>query len=127
MNETKNAAPVVGHRSGGGMDCGEQFISPNFYSITPARSFQGISGLLGRGQGAAVKLKYLERATGKDNRTVRLLIRAERFDGHPICSDNWNGYFLPACELERTACVLSMRHRAQEILRAADAIERATL
>ncbi|WP_242972709.1 hypothetical protein [Pseudoflavonifractor sp. An184] len=43
----------------------------------------------------------------------------------PICADNLTGYYLPATQEERTACVCSMRHRAGEIMRTARAIERA--
>ena len=51
--------------------------------------------------------------------------RRERREGRPILADNATGYYLPATEHERAACVRSMRHRAREIERAAEAIERA--
>lgn len=50
--------------------------------------------------------------------------RRERREGRPILADNATGYYLPATEHERAACVRSMRHRAAEILAAARAIER---
>lgn len=46
-------------------------------------------------------------------------IERERREGRPILADN----AIPATEHERTACVRSMRHRAGEILRTAQAIE----
>ena len=64
------------------------------------------------------------RLTGLDGRTVRLMIERERREGRPILADNATGYYLPATEHERAACVRSMRHRAAEILAAARAIER---
>ena len=60
-----------------------------------------------------------------DGRTVRLMIERERRAGTPICADNLSGYYLPATEDERAACVRSMRHRAGEIMRTARAIEQA--
>jgi hypothetical protein len=59
-----------------------------------------------------------------DGRTIRLMIQRERLEGIPICADNLTGYFLPSTEDEKTACVRSMRHRAGEIMRTAQAIER---
>ena len=40
-------------------------------------------------------------------------------------ADNATGYYLPATEHERAACVRSMRHRAGEIMKSAQAIEQA--
>ncbi len=67
--------------------------------------------------------RELERLTGLDGRTVRLLIERERRKGVPILADNATGYYLPANEEEKAACVRSMQHRAKEILRTARAIE----
>lgn len=58
-------------------------------------------------------------------RTVRAMISAERRAGAAILSDNATGYYLPANEEEKARFVRSMRHRAKEILCAADAVERA--
>ena len=52
------------------------------------------------------------------------MIHAERLHGTPILANNRSGYYLPANTSERARCVSSMRHRAGEIERAADAIER---
>ena len=54
---------------------------------------------------------------------VRLMIEQERRSGTPICTDNLTGYYLPATEEEKAACVRSMRHRAREIMKTARAIE----
>ena len=62
--------------------------------------------------------------TKLDGRTVRAMIAAERLAGVPILSDNSTGYFLPGNKGERERFVRSMRHRAREIERAADAIEK---
>nr|DAM38765.1 MAG TPA: Late embryogenesis abundant protein [Caudoviricetes sp.] len=52
------------------------------------------------------------------------MISAERRAGAAILSDNVTGYYLPANKEEKARFVRSMRHRAQEILSAADAVER---
>ena len=84
-----------------------------------------IADLLSYGQENAIPRRHLEKLTGLDGRTVRLLIERERRGGVPILSDNMTGYYLPATEYEKAACVHSMRHRAGEIMKSAQAIERA--
>lgn len=53
------------------------------------------------------------------------MIERERREGRPILADNATGYYLPATKYERAACVRSMRHRAGEIMKSAQAIEQA--
>lgn len=83
-----------------------------------------ITDLLSHGQANAVPLRDLVGITGLDGRTVRTMISAERRAGAAILSDNVTGYYLPANEEEKARFVRSMRHRAKEILCAADAVER---
>ena len=75
------------------------------------------------GRENAITRRDLERLTGLDGRSVRLLIERERRAGTPILADSTNGYFLPATDDERAACVRSLRHRAREILLTAKALE----
>ena len=82
-----------------------------------------VSELLNRGRENAVPLRHLKKLMETDGRTVRLMIQQERLSGMPICADNLTGYYLPATEEEKSACVRSMRHRAGEIMRTARAIE----
>ena len=84
-----------------------------------------VSELLNRGRENAVPLRHLKKLMETDGRTVRLMIQQERLSGMPICADNLTGYYLPANEEEKSACVRSMRHRAAEIMRTARAIEQA--
>lgn len=86
-----------------------------------------ISVFLNRGQENSVSLTQLQQWTGLDKRVIRQRIAAERFRGIPILADNQTGYFLPATEEERRRCVQSMRHRAKEIYKAAEAIETADI
>lgn len=79
-----------------------------------------ITDLLSHGQANAVPLRDLEGITGLDGRTVRAMISAERRAGAAILSDNVTGYYLPANEEEKARFVRSMRHRAKEILCAAE-------
>lgn len=90
--------------------------------ITQAPGGQwGIADLLLPGRENAIPRRELERLTGLDGRTVRLMIERERREGRPILADN----AIPATEHERAACVRSMRHRADEIRKTAEAIDRA--
>lgn len=83
-----------------------------------------VSDLLSRGRENAVPLRHLMAITGADGRSIREKIAAERLAGVPILSDNSTGYYLPGNEGERERFVRSMWHRAQEIERAAEAVER---
>ena len=79
--------------------------------------------LVGAEQG--LHLRDLARITRLSEREVRQMIQAERLRGIPILSNNQDGYFLPGDEAERSAFVRSMRHRADEIHKAAEAVEKA--
>lgn len=93
---------------------------------TAADGGQGVvSSLLMEGRSNALHLADLVRLTGWPERDVRKAIQRERQRGSPILSDNKNGYFLPQSEVEKVQFVRSMRHRAKEILCAADAVEMA--
>lgn len=100
--------------------------NPAYKRTTSAPSGQlHIADYLSRGRGSAITARELERLTNLDGRSVRLLIERERRSGTPILSDCASGYFLPATDDERAACVRSLRHRAREILVTARAIEQA--
>ncbi len=81
-----------------------------------------ISDLLSSGRENAVPLRHLVKLTKQDGRIVRRRIAAERLAGVPILADNQTGYYLPATAAEAQRCIRSMRHRAKEIERAAEAI-----
>ena len=93
---------------------------------TAADGGQGVvSSLLMEGRSNALHLADLVRLTGWPERDVRKAIQRERQRGSPILSDNKTVYFMPQSEVEKVQFVRSMRHRAKEILCAADAVERA--
>ena len=83
-----------------------------------------ISRLLSHGRENAVPLRHLTAMTKLDGRTVLVMIAEERLAGAPILADNSTGYFLPASEDEKAQFIRSMKHRAKEIERAAEAIEK---
>lgn len=101
------------------------FTNPvNKFTTAAPGGQRSIAELLGVGAENGMTRRELERLTGLDGRSVRLLIERERREGVPILADNASGYFLPASEDERAACVRSMRHRAAEILITAWAVEK---
>ena len=124
----KNTRPAGG-TAGRAMETGsaswaDTTSKPQFTPNGPGGQ-RKIADLLSYGQENAVPRRHLEKLTGLDGRTVRLMIERERREGVPILADNATGYYLPATEHERAACVRSMRHRAGEIMKSARAIERA--
>lgn len=105
-------------------DTGQSAVSAVQYT-TERKPRQGvIADLLSSGEEHAVPLAHLVMLTGWDARVVRKEIERERRQGIPILSNNATGYYLPADEAERAAFVASMRSRAREIMRTADAVER---
>lgn len=124
--EKKRARPSVG--APGRAEAGVNHEDGNSRNkhITQGPSGQRkVADLLSHGRENAIPRRELERLTGLDGRTVRLMIERERREGRPILADNATGYYLPATEYERAACVRSMRHRAGEVMKSAQAIEQA--
>ncbi len=127
MGEKRKAAPVVetGDGGAGQFVIADVLLSRQQYNTGPRQAQGAISALLLPGAGNAVPLRRLAAMIGRDERDVRRAIRRERLAGVPILADNRSGYFLPACGEELAGCVRSLRHRARQILAAADAIEAA--
>lgn len=94
---------------------------------TPASAGQGvhIADFLSHGAENGTGLRNLVSVTGLSEREVRKIIQRERLAGVPILSDNLSGYFLPDNNEEIVRCVISLRNRAGEILRTANAISKA--
>ena len=125
MGERKETAQVLQHLGG----IGEQIVIDGIFSESKYKGknmkTQGISALLMRGEANAIPLHDLKRISGLDGRIIRRMIQDERQNGTCICVNNKDGYFLAETEAERARCVASMRHRAAEVNRTANAIERA--
>lgn len=126
--ENEKAAPGVTSTEDGGeqtrLDGFDEL--PASESITRPYKAQGvIAPLLLHGETNAIPLGVLETLTGLDRRLIRRRIQAERQAGVCICVNNRDGYFLAENEAERARCVASMRRRAAEVYRTADAIARA--
>lgn len=128
MRENKKARPTVGAaeqaKTGNVL---EDSYSRDHCTSNPVAGQIKISDFLSTGQENAIPLRHLKEVMGTDGRTVRLMIQRERLAGVPILADNQTGYFLPANEDDQQRCVRSMKHRAGEIIKTAQAIERGRL
>lgn len=124
--ETKENARPVAPTTGQAVGTVQHIFQLDFNPLAAGNQL-GISSFLRPGQENSVSLTQLQQWTGLDKRVIRQRIAAERFMGVPILADNKTGYFLPATEEERKRCVQSMRHRAKEIYKAAEAIETADI
>lgn len=122
MNKHKKARPAVG--AAGQAERESHWASGNSQNDFTTGSGT-ISSLLLRGRDNALPLQHLKAVTSLDGRSVRLMIERERRAGIPILADNASGYYLPADDAERAEFVRSMRHRAQEIMKTAQAVEEA--
>ena len=121
MSENKNAhsAAATTERAAGD-NAGRKIPQDDYTTGTGP-----ISRLLSHGRENAIPLRHLTAMTKLDGRTVRAMITAERLAGVPILSDNSTGYYLPGDDAEKMQFIRSMKHRAKEIERAAEAIEKA--
>ena len=126
IHGTKNTRPAGGTARRAKQE--KHQTSDNSYSQNTTNQSGGqagtISGLLLHGAENGLPLRDLSRVVGTDPRIVRQMIHNERRQGVPILSNSKDGYYLPACEDEKEACVRQMRGRAREILAAAAGIER---
>ena len=121
MSAKENARPTVG--AAGQAERESHWASGN--SRDDSNTWNGpISSLLMRGQENAIPLRQIVKLTGINGRVVRGMISEERLNGTPILSYNATGYYLPASEDEKVRFIRSMKHRAKEIERAAEAIEK---
>lgn len=127
MTKNENTRPGAGtpERAAETAACGRAAISYGYLTTTATGRQRKVSDFLSHGRENAVPLRHLKKLMETDGRTIRLTIQQERLAGTPICADNLTGYYLPATEEEKTTCVRSLRHRAEEIMKAARAIERA--
>lgn len=127
MTKNENTRPGAGtpERAAETATCGRAAISYGYLTTTATGRQRKVSDFLSHGRENAVPLRHLKKLMETDGRTIRLTIQQERLAGTPICADNLTGYYLPATEEEKTACVRSLRHRAGEIMKTARAIERA--
>lgn len=124
MSDKKRTRPSVGAlgRAEAGVNHAEGY-SHRQHTTQSSDGQRKIADLLSYGQENGLHLRDLVKLTGWPEREVRAQIHRERRKHIPILSNNRDGYYLPGDEQERAACVYSMRHRAAEILAAAEAIE----
>ena len=127
MTKNENTRPGAGtpERAAETAACGRAAISYGYLTTTATGRQRKVSDFLSHGRENAVPLRHLKKLMETDGRTIRLTIQQERLAGTPICADNLTGYYLPATDEEKTACVRSLRHRGGKIMKTARAIERA--
>lgn len=130
MNENKRSRPSAA-TPGRQMETGTfSGAATSTYQNTTHRTGRQpgkIERLLSHGAENAVPLQHLVKLTELPARQVRQLIQAERLRGVPILADNQNGYFLPDSKADVDNFVRSMYHRAYEITRAANAVQRGAM
>ena len=127
MCKRKIAAPVLAHWERQTETGTYGRTSTSIYQNTtqrPRRQPGKIEQLLPHGAENAVPLQHLVTLTALPARQVRQLIQVERLRGVPILADNHSGYFLPGTPRDVEEFARSMRHRAEEIIRAANAVQR---
>lgn len=126
MNQNKKEAhPDTAMSGRARMEAGtEQTTTSTSNDTTPTPPPQAVkvSDFLSRGEAHALPLKHLKELLHLDGRKIRLMIRAERLHGTPICENSQSGYYLPSSTGERDLCAKRLRHRAAQIIKVADAI-----
>lgn len=128
MSEKKGTRPDVGASERAKMEAGtEQTTTSTSKFTTPAPRGQKISDYLSHGQAHAIPLRQLRATLGLSGRIIRLMIRAERLGGTPICEDSKSGYYLPQNADERDLCAKRLRHRSAQIAKVADTIAAADI
>ncbi len=128
MNTNKKslAGAATPNQAGNAKDTDNDQRKSHSYSTADQEQKQEgfIAQFLLAGAGQGLHLRDLVKMTGRTEREVRQMIQAERLRGIPILADNKSGYYLPSSGEEKAAFVRSMRHRADEIHRAAEAVEK---
>lgn len=120
--QTRPTAATVEQVEGGAGLAGASVSTTD--NTTAAESRQiGIAGLLSHGADHGVTLHHLEQITGLPGREIRKQIQLERLQHIPILANNRSGYYLAGNEVERERFVRSMKRRAAEIVKAAEAVE----
>lgn len=126
MNRHKKSRPSVtapGRQAETGTFSGATTSATQHITRERVRQPGIIERLLSPGAENALPLRHLVKLTGLPARQVRQLIQAERLHGTPILADNHSGYFLPGTPRDVEEFARSMRHRAEEIIRAANAVQ----
>ena len=108
-NKTRPSVGALGRAVETGSASRADTTSNHDSTTSIPRAQAKIADLLLPGRENAIPRRELEKLTGLDGRTVRLMIERERREGSPILADN----AIPATEHERAACV---RHRAAEAI-----------
>lgn len=126
MNAKENAptGTAIPMSAGAEKAAGNTSIPISNYTTGAAHGQPLIADFLGHDRESARKGWELCAALHMDSRTLRQQIERERRAGALIVSDNKNGYWLTDDPAEAQAFARSMRHRARQIVKIAQAVER---
>lgn len=133
MSTKKNARPdiAVSERAKEPGQASRQGRTSTSHDTTASPQGQAvkIADFLSNGEAHAIPLRHLRDLLHLPARTVRLMIRQERLSGVPILESSraTGGYYLPKSTNERDLCAKRLRHRAAQIIKAADAIAAADI
>lgn len=103
---------------------GRAAISNSHHTTAAVRQIK-IADFLSHGAENGITLRHLEKMTGLPGREVRREIERERRAVELIISDNRNGYFLTDDPAEAKRFARSMKCRADQIIKTAQAVETA--
>lgn len=126
MNTKEKTRPTAAtvERAGAEKAAGNTSIPISQYTTDPGHGQPSIADYLGHDRESARKGRELCAALDMDSRTLRQRIEVERRRGAAIVADNRSGYWLTNDPAEAQALVRSMRARAREILKTAQAVEK---
>lgn len=122
--KSRPSAATPGRQVENGTFSGDTTSTAQFTTQERERQPGTIERLLSPGAENALPLHHLVKLTGLPARQVRQLIQAERLRGAQILADNQHGYFLPESKADVEEFSRSMLHRAYQIIRAANAVQR---
>lgn len=129
MSDSEKVALPVGDATGKaeiGAGLGKSSTSTNDFTTATGCRQTLISELLPTGKENAVPLRHIKQMVDLPGREIRRQIQAEREQHVPIVSDR-RGYYLAATTWEKERFVRGMKRRAAEIVKVAEAVEKAKI
>lgn len=129
MSTNKKTRPdtAIPEREKMGAETGQDTTSTNdSTTATDCRQIR-IADLLLKGEENALPLRHIKQMVNLPGREIRKQIQLERLQHIPILANNKSGYYLAGNDRERERFVRSMKRRAAEIVKVADAVEKAVI
>lgn len=128
MSKNKKTRPdtAIPEREKMGAEPGRETTSTADCTTAGETRQTGIAELLSHGAENAITLKHLKQMVDLPGREIRRQIQMEREQHVPIVSDR-HGYYLAATTWEKERFVCGMKRRANEIIKVAEAVEKAKI